>query len=110
MIEVDDVILHQLRAGDQVAHQARVIGYFDLQCILHRPYRGEGVDHGTYGTDPLQPVPRLARVAVADHQFQAPEHGAGTPGVGDYTTFHLGLHPKMSFNSRYRINYNTRHI
>jgi len=26
VIEVDDVILHQLRAGDQVAHQARVIG------------------------------------------------------------------------------------
>ncbi len=67
MIKVDDVILHQLRAGDQVAHQARVIGHFDLQSVLHRSHGGEGMDDGAHGADSLQPVPRLARVAVADH-------------------------------------------
>ena len=82
MIEVDDVILHHLRAGDQIAHDARVFGHFDLQRVLDGPDAGEGVHHGADSADALRPDPGLARIAVLQDHFDPAKHGAGAPGVG----------------------------
>ena len=40
MIEVNHVILNRLGGRDNVADQARVVGNFDAQGVLHRVHRG----------------------------------------------------------------------
>ena len=62
MIEVDDVVLHELDAFQQVAHDARVIGDRDAQGILNRPHRRDRVDRSTDATHALGKEPGISGI------------------------------------------------
>ena len=68
MIEVDHMVLHHLRAGDEVADNAGVIGNVDFQSVLDGAHAGDGVDHGADAADALRPDPGLARIAALQDQ------------------------------------------
>ena len=91
MIEVDDVVLHHLRARDEVAHDAGVFGNVDLQSILDGANAGDGVDHGADAADALRPDPGLARIAALQDHLDAAEHGSGTPGIGYLSSIDVGF-------------------
>ena len=77
----------------------RVFGNLDIERILHRPDAGQRVDHGADAADALRPDPGFARIASLQDHFDPPEHGTGTPGVGDLSALHLGFNPKMALDA-----------
>ncbi len=110
VIEVDHVILHHLRAGDQVADDARVLRHIDLQRVFDRADARQSVDHGAHSADALRPDPGFARIAALQDQLDAAEHGAGAPGVGNLSAVHLRFDAKMAFNASDWIDYQACHV
>ena len=99
MIEVDHVVLHHLRAGDQIADDARVVGHLDVERVFDRADARQRVDHGAHSADALRPDPGFARIAALQDHLDAAEHGSGAPGVGDLSAIHLGFNAQVAFNA-----------
>ena len=93
VVEVDDVVLNELHAVDQVPDQIRVGRDGDVQGILHGAAGGHGVHDGTNAADPLGKGPGVARVAPLHDDLDPAELGRMGPGVGDTTALRLRLDP-----------------
>ncbi len=104
MVEVDDVVLDELRAGDQVANEPRVLGNDDAQRVLDRAHRRERMHRGADAADALGEDPGVARVASAENQLNAAKHRAGAPGVGDDAILHLDLDAQVALDTGHGIN------
>jgi hypothetical protein len=53
----------------------------------------------------------ISRVTALQHDFDAPEHLAGTPGIYNFTAGHFNLNAKMTFDPGNRIDhYSLTHI
>src|SRR5579863_847795 len=110
MIKMDHVILHHLRARNQIADDPGVLGNVDTQCIFDRTDAGERVYHRADATDALRPDPSLPRIAALQDDLHAAEHGPGTPGVRDLSAVELRLDPQVAFDASYRIYHQARHL
>ena len=73
---MDDVILHPLRSGDDVPHQARVIGNLHADRIFGAAHGREGMHGGADAADALREEPRVPRIAPDENLFQTPHHRA----------------------------------
>jgi len=91
VIEVNDVILHHLRAGDQVANQARVFRNFDLERVFDGADTGQSMHHGAHSANPLRPNPGFARIALLQNYFDTAKHRACAPGVRYLSTVQLSF-------------------
>src|SRR6516162_3230453 len=109
MVEVNHVVLNKLRPRDEIAHQPRIVRYFNSKRIFNGPNRRQSVHGCTNAADTLRPYPRLPRIAIPQNQFNATEHRARTPGIRDLMSIHLRLDAEVALNSGNGINHNTRH-
>jgi hypothetical protein len=110
VIEVNNVILNILRARDDIADEPRVVRNFNTQCVFNRPDRSQRMHGRADAADPLSPDPRLARIAPAQDQFDAPEHRPGAPGIRDTALIDLRFNAKMALNAGYRIDHDSGHL
>src|SRR5579871_5596061 len=110
MIEVDYVIVHHLRAGDEMPDDTRILGNLNLQRVLDGPDAGDGVHHGAYATNALGPDPGFARIAIFENELDAAEHGAGAPCVGDLASLHLSFDSQVPFNTSDGIDNQACHV
>ena len=110
MIEVDHVILHHLRACDQIADDPGVLGNVNAEGIFNRTDAGERMHHGADTADTLRPDPGLPGIAALQDNLHAAEHGPGTPRVGDFSAVELRLYPQVAFDASHRIYYQARHL
>ena len=99
MVEMNNMVLNVLSGRNDVADQAGVVRNFDPERIFDCAHGGQGVHHGADTANPLRPKPGFARVAIADDEFDAAKHRAGTPRIGDLAAVHLGFDPKVAFDA-----------
>lgn len=82
MIEVDDVVVKELGAGDQVPDEAGVLRDDNPEGVLDGADGGKGVDRGTNATGALGEHPRITRIAFPQDHLKPAEHGAGLDVFG----------------------------
>jgi hypothetical protein len=104
VVEVNHVILHHLRSGDEVSDNTRVVGNLDIERVLNSADAGQSMHHGADTTDALGPDPGFAGIAVAYDQLDSTEHRAGAPGVRDLFPIHLRFNPQVAFDAAYRVD------
>ncbi len=83
VVEVHDVVVHVLRADHQVADEVGVGRDLDVERVLDRADRGDGVHQGADAADALREGPGVARVAAPQDDLDAAHHRAGRVGLGD---------------------------
>ena len=101
---MDDMILQVLDAFEQVADDPGVVGYDDPQGILDRTHGSDGVHGRADAADALGERPRVPRVAALQHEFHAPEAGAGAPGIGYLAVIDLHFDAQMPFDASDRVD------
>ena len=104
MVEVDDMILQVLDTLKQVAHDPGVVGDNDPQGILNRTHGSDGMHGRADAADALGERPRVPRVATLQHEFHAPEAGAGAPGIGHPAVIDLHFDAQMPFDAGDRVD------
>ena len=104
VIEVHDVVVHELRADHQIADQLRIGGNRDFERIFDRAYRGDAVHQRAHAADALRERPGIARVAAPQNDFDAAHHGAGTRGPGDHRAVEFRLDPQVPLDPGDRID------
>ena len=81
LVEVDDVIVQRVRDHDEVADVLRVLRDLELQRVLDRAHRRDGVHRGADAAEALREEPGVARVAPLQDPLDAAEHLPGRPGL-----------------------------
>src|SRR5512139_36399 len=104
------MILDVLDAFDNVAQDSGVIRDLDPQSIFNCSHGAEGVNRRSDASYTLRDRPGLARVAPLEDQLDAPEHGAGRPGVCHLAALDLDFDPQVPLDSGDGINRNLWHI
>ena len=99
VIEVDDVIVDRVRRHDHVADILRVQRHFELECILHRAHRRDGVNRRADAADALRYRPGVARIAAEEDQLDAAPHLPGGPRFCHLAAVDLAVHPQMAFDA-----------
>ena len=77
MVEMHHVIVHVLRTDHEIAHQVGVRRHLVSERVFDRPYRSHAVHQRTDTADALRECPGVARVAAAQDDLDAADHGAG---------------------------------
>ena len=104
VVEVHHVVLDELGAEHEVAHQLRVLGDGDAQGVLHRPHAGEGVHGGAHAADALGEGPGIAGIAALEDLLDAADHGAGAEGVRHDAILDHRLDAEMTLDAGDGIN------
>ena len=78
LIEMHDVVVDAVRRDNHVADILGVERHFEIERILHRAHRGDGVHRRADAADALREDPGIARVAVLEDELDAPPHLART--------------------------------
>ena len=100
VIEVNDMIVHVLCRDHEIADELRVVRNVDFQRVLDRPHRGETVHERTHAADALGKGPGIARIASAQNDLNAANHGPGTRRPRDAAVgIGLGLNAQMAFDA-----------
>ena len=108
VIEMHHVIVHVLGGDHQVADQLGIWRYLVAQGVFHRADRGNAMHQGADAANTLGESPCIARVASLQDQFDAPDHGAGTPGTGNLPVIAaFRLDAQMAFDAGDWINYDS---
>ena len=79
VVEVDDVVVDELAARDQVAHELGVGRRRGADRVLDGPHRGDGVHRRADAADPLGPDPGLAGVLALEDRLDPAEHRRRPP-------------------------------
>ena len=104
VVEVDDVVLHELDAFQQVAEDACIIGDRDAQGILDCPHRSDGMHGSAHAAHALGKEPGVARIAALHDGLQAAEGCAGAPGIGHFAIGDGHFEAQMALNTGDRID------
>jgi hypothetical protein len=95
--------MYVLCADHQVAYQLRVLRYLVVERIFDGSDRRDTVHERANATDALCKCPGIARVAIAQDDFDTANHRAGRVGFGNLVPIHLRLDPQMTLDSGNRI-------
>ncbi len=108
-IEPEDVIVQQLRALQQVAHQPCVGRDGDAGGILQRHGRVVAVGRGADTAHPVGVVPRVHPGTILHDHLESPEERAGGPGVNHFPVVDLYFYTKVTLYPGDRIDDNLGH-
>ena len=92
---MDDMILHELHAVDQIPDEVGIGRNGDVERILHRAAGCNRVDHGAHAADPLGEGPGVARIASLQDGLDPAELRGRRPRVGDAAELLLDLDPQV---------------
>jgi len=95
VVEVDHVVLDELHPVDQVANDVGVRRDGDVERILDRSARRDGMHHRADPADSLDVRPRVARIAVLHDDLDAAKLGGCRPRIGDPPVFRLRFDAKV---------------
>ena len=109
VIEVDHVVLHALRADDQVAQQPRVGRRHRTDGVFDGANRGDGVHGGAHAADALREGPGVTRIAPLQDQLDPAEHRRRRPGVAHGAAVDLGLDAEVPFDPGHRVDDDAAH-
>ena len=109
VVEVDDVVVDELAARDQVAHELRVGRRRGADRVLDGPHRRDGVHRRADAADPLGPDPGLAGVLALEDRLDPAEHRRRRPRLGDLAALHVGLDAQVALDAGDRVNLDVRH-
>jgi hypothetical protein len=104
VIEVHDVIVHGVGGENDVADVLRVERYLQPHGVLHRSYRGNGMDGRAHPAETLGEQPRIPWVAALEDVLDATPHLAGRPRVLDLAPIDLDIDAKVALDSGDRID------
>ena len=104
VIEVHDVVLHELHALQKIADHVGCGGDPEVERVLHGPHRGERVDHRAHAADALREGPGISRVTALQDDLEAAELRAGRPGIHDALVVFLHLDPQVPLDARDRVD------
>ncbi len=104
VIEMHDVIVHELRDDHQIADQLCVGGDVVFQGVLDRAHRGDAVHQRAHAADALRERPGIARIAALEDDLDAAHHGAGARRPRDHGAVEFRLDAQMPFDPRDRID------
>lgn len=107
MIEMDNMIMLELSAVQQVSDQTRILRYFDANRVFDCPHRGQSMCVRSDAAGALYEMMSVAGVSSLENKFDSPEHLPGTPGIFYLATLDFDLYAKVTFNACYRINCNS---
>ena len=74
MIEMNDMVVLELSAVQQVSDQACVFGDLDPHCIFDCPHRGQSMGVRSDAAGALDEMMRISGVTPLQYQLDAPEH------------------------------------
>ena len=74
MIKVNNVIMLELGTHEQVANDARIFGYFDADCIIDCPHRGQSMCVGSDAAGALHEMVRIPGISALQDKLDTPEH------------------------------------
>ena len=74
MIKVDNVIVLELGAHQQVAYDARILGYFDTHGIVDCPHRGQSMGVRSDAAGALHKVMGVPWVSALQNEFNTSKH------------------------------------
>ena len=78
-------------------------------ALLHRADRGDGVHRGAHAADALREGPGVARVAAAQDQLDAAEHGRRRPSLGHGAAVDFRFDAQVTLDPGDRIDNDVRH-
>jgi hypothetical protein len=91
VVEMNHVILHQLRTSDQIADQPRVVRDRDAQGVFDGTHGSQRVNGGADAADALGKDPGVTWITIAQNKLDATKHRPGTPRVGHLPILHFYL-------------------
>ena len=106
---MDHVILHRLRADDQVAQEPGVGGRPRPDRILDGADRGNRMDRRADAADPLGERPGVARIASLQNDLDPAKHRRRRPGVLHGSAIDLGFDPEVALDASDGIDDDTSH-
>jgi hypothetical protein len=80
---MDDVVMEELGAQEEVSNQPGILGDGDLGCVVHGSHRSQPMDKGADPAGTLGKEPRIAGIAALKDDLQATEQHGTTPGIAD---------------------------
>src|SRR5581483_11135252 len=104
MIEMHDVIMDELRADHEIAHDLRVVGHLVPQGVLHRSDGGDAMDESAHTADPLRECPRVTWIAIAEYDLDAPNHGSGGIRLRDRVAIHAHLDAQVPLDPGHGVD------
>jgi len=88
-----DMVVQAMDGLNEVADELGVERDLEAECVFYRTDRGQGVDGGADTADSLDEKPRITGVTTLQDRFQAAEHLAGRPGLGDFSAINFNVYP-----------------
>ena len=111
MIEVNNVVMLELCAMQQVSDQSCIFRYLYANGVFDCPHRGQSMCVRSEPARTLNKMVSISWVPSLENQFDAPEHLTGAPGVRNLTTLNLNLDTKVALYSCNRIyRYSLAHM
>jgi hypothetical protein len=104
VVEVNDVILNELRAFEQVAHDTGVVRDGDTQGVFDCSHGADGVNGRSDTANALRKEPGISRVPFLHDQFDAPEHHTCAPGVYDVAILYLNFDAQVTLDAGNRVD------
>jgi len=100
MIKVHHMIVDAVGSDDQIADQLGVERDLQVQGVLNRAHRGDGMHRGADTADALGVEPGVARVASGEDGLDAAPHLTARPGIDDLAVPDVAVDAQMSLDPR----------
>ena len=104
---MDDMILLELGAVQQISDNTSVVGNGNANGIFDCPHRGQIMGVRSDPARTLHKQGGIPGIPPLQDNFDAPEHLSGTPGVLYLAPFNFHFDSKMALYPRNWIDYNS---
>jgi hypothetical protein len=74
MIKVNYVIMLELGTHEKIANDARIFRYFDADCIIDCPHRGQSMCVGSDTAGALHEMVGIPGISALQDNLDTPEH------------------------------------
>ena len=74
MIKMNNVIMLELGAHEQIANDARIVGYLDADCIIDCPHRGQSMGVSSDAAGALHKMMGIPWISALQDDLDTPEH------------------------------------
>ena len=107
MIEMHDVIMHELGGKHQVADNGSIMGqlFINTNCVINAADGSKRVHVGADTAGTLGKVLSIAGITPFQDDLQTTEQLRAAADIDDLAVFDNGFHAKMTFDSGDRVNY-----
>jgi len=104
MIKVDEMIVLELGAVEEIADDSGVVGNFYLDRIFDCPHRGQGMGQRSDPAGALDKMMGIPGIPAQKDQFDSAKHLAAAPGIDDFAAGDFHFNSQVPFYSCDRID------